>query len=469
MVRRRSNRHVGCSVESTPSGLLRFRFRSAMPDGRRRRFTEATLLPDTPENRVLAGRQAAVIAAELRAGTFNYLRWFASGNCAAAFLVGTPAGKATSDLPTEAPPTVETYYRSWIKRNVPPMVRPTQARDYTRHLEGYVIAKLGDTPLCELSLDHLEDLRTYLRVERGLSTKFSRNIIDGSFRAMVRDARKSGIVARFPFLDLEWPRGIVPGPDPFTPDERDRLLDYFLRKDWRVGRGDGSYSAAKHYPYYAFLFTLFFTGMRPSEAVAIRNSALDLHAATLRVERSRSLGHEAAPKTPSANRVVRLTPRNVQILRSVVELHAAPEDYLFKNTLGLPIEQRSFYRLFRDAVRVLEIRPRDLYATKDTFVSTAITAGVNLTWLSDQTGVAEQTLRKHYGRFVHSSAADALELDKIDPTAAPLTRKRRQIGHRLDTPEVRRSATSGIFRRLEVEQKGFEPSTPTLRTWCSPN
>ena len=107
-------------------------------------------------------------------------------------------------------------------------------------------------------------------------------------------------------------------------------------------------------------------------------------------------------------RTVRLTRRNVEILGNIVELHAHPDDYLFKNTLGEPIEQRSFYRLFRDAIRVLEIRPRDLYATKDTYVSVAITAGVNLTWLSEQTGVAETTLRKHYGRFVHTSVADVL-------------------------------------------------------------
>ena len=439
-----------------------------MPDGQLRRFTEATRLPDTPENRELVARQAAVIAAELRAGTFDYLRWFPSGNRAVAFLA--PAGeKLTSDRASIDPWTVRTYYQSWITRKVPPMVRPTQARDYRRHFDGYVLHKLGDTPLCELVLDHLEDLRTYLRAEQGLSTKFARNIIDGSFRAMVRDARKAGIVAGFPFGDLEWPRAIVPGPDPFTAEERDRLLEYFRVKAWRVGRGDGSYSAAVHYPYYAFLFTLFFTGMRPSEAVAVRNSALDPRAGTLRIERSRSLGHEAAPKTPSANRIVRLTARNVEVLRNVVELQAAPDDYLFKNTLGQPIEQRSFYRLFRDAVRVLEIRPRDLYATKDTYVSTAITAGVNLTWLSDQTGVAETTLRKHYGRFVHSSVADALELDKIDPGVAASTPRRRRIGHRLDTVEKRRDVTQRFLDPAVVEQKGFEPSTPTLRTWCSPN
>ena len=43
---------------------------------------------------------------------------------------------------------------------------------------------------------------------------------------------------------------------------------------------------------------------------------------------------------------------------------------------------------------------------------------MNLTWLSEQTGVMESTLRTHYGRFIHASQADALELAKIDPTGA---------------------------------------------------
>jgi hypothetical protein len=68
------------------------------------------------------------------------------------------------------------------------------------------------------------------------------------------------------------------------------------------------------------------------------------------------------------------------------------------------------------AQRTLGIRLRDLYATKDTYVSVALTNGVNLTWLSEQTGVIEISLRTHYGRFIHASQADALELAKIDPS-----------------------------------------------------
>jgi integrase len=154
--------------------------------------------------------------------------------------------------------------------------------------------------------------------------------------------------------------------------------------------------------------------MRPSEAVALRVKSLDLASGTLFVERSRSLRAEAAPKTAAAARVVRLTPRNAEVLRQVIELRVEPNDYVFKNTLGEPIDQRSFYKLFCSAQRALGIRLRDLYATKDPYVSTALTRGVNLAWLSEQTGVADATLRRHYGKFIHADAADAFELSKID-------------------------------------------------------
>ena len=270
----------------------------------------------------------------------------------------------------------------------------------------------------ELTLDHLEDLRTRLRTERRLSMKTVRNVIDGSLRAMMRDASKSGFEVAFPFADLEWPRRVVPGPDPFTEDERDLLLDYFGTKRWRLGRNRGTYRADRYYAYYAFLFTLFYTGLRPSEAVALRAKSVEFATGTLFIERSRSLGAEGAPKTAAAARVVRLTPRHVEILRQIVEIRAEPDDYLFKNTLGDPIDQRSFYKLFCAAQRSLGLRHRDLYATKDTYVSVALTRGVNLTWLSEQTGVAEGTLRTHYGRFIHASRSDALELSKIDSKGA---------------------------------------------------
>ncbi len=110
--------------------------------------------------------------------------------------------------------------------------------------------------------------------------------------------------------------------------------------------------------------------------------------------------------------------------------------------------------IFCGLQRALGIRLRDLYATKDTYVSVALTKGVSLTWLSEQTEVRESTLRTHYGRFVHASQADALELAKIDPNG------KESLPH--DGANSRKNPL--IYKGKMVEQKGFEPSTPTLRT-----
>ena len=461
--RKLKTRRQGCWIEATGSGLLRLRFRWRIPTATGlHKFSETTTLRDTPENRAALLKQAAIIGAEIAANRFDYLYWFPNGSRAAYF---RRRPLSPQSLEPDAAPTIGQYYPGWVARRVPPIVRPSRARDYRNHFRTYILPYLADVALQDLALGHLEELRARLQIDRHLGIKTVRNVIDGSMRAMVHDARKAGVQAGFPFADLEWPRRIVPGPDPFTESERDRLLEVLLRKRWRLGRELGSYREGVHFPYYAFLLTLFYTGLRPSEAVALRVRSLDLAAGTLFVERSRSLRSESAPKTSAAARVVRLTARNVEVLKQVIELRAQPDDYVFKNSLGHPIDQRSFYKIFCGLQRVLGIRLRDLYATKDTYVSVALTKGVNLTWLSEQTGVMESTLRTHYGRFIHASQADALELAKIDSISV----KKGEFAPRLPHDGAIQRENPLNYKGNLVEQKGFEPSTPTLRTWCSPS
>jgi hypothetical protein len=78
--------------------------------------------------------------------------------------------------------------------------------DYTRQFRCYILPKFEDTPIVEVTLPVLEAFRSYLNQEMGLSLKSCRNIIDGTFRAMMRDARKHGIGEKDHFADLEWPR-----------------------------------------------------------------------------------------------------------------------------------------------------------------------------------------------------------------------------------------------------------------------
>ena len=241
----------------------------------------------------------------------------------------------------------------------------------------YILPSIADVEPARFSLEHLEDLRLRFQGKQGLALKNDTKRYR-SLRTLFRDARKAGVEAAFPFADLEWPRRVVPGPDLFTKEERARLLGYFF--EYALARGSTSRTVRGETARSVLRLSLhaLFSGMRPSEPVALRVKSLDLTNGTLFVERSRSLGAEAAPKTAASARVVRLTPRNVEVLRPLIELRAEPEDYVFKNTLGEPIDQRSFYKLFCSAQRVLAIPMRELYTTKGTYVSTRRTRGVNL-------------------------------------------------------------------------------------------
>ena len=92
--------------------------------------------------------------------------------------------------------------------------------------------------------------------EPGLSLKSCRNIIDASFRACIRDARKIDyLLDRDPFEALIWPRRQTPKPDPFTEAERDSVIAAFGKKS----------------PFYVpFVHTLFWTGARPSELLELK-------------------------------------------------------------------------------------------------------------------------------------------------------------------------------------------------------
>lgn len=236
---------MACLVKVNRHGRLAFRVYWTDPKLGPLESWEGTGLKDTPRNRRRVEAKAELINDEIEKGTFDYLKWFPEGNRAELF---KPEKKK--------PQTVGDYYRVWIESKKPPFVRAGQARDYRDHFRRYILPAFENVELPDVTPRSLLDFRTYLQEERGLSLKSCRTIIDASFRAMMRDARKiDHLIETDPFAALDWPRLPVQKPDPFTEEERDKIINHFREKN-RF--------------YYPFVYTLFWTGMRPSEALALR-------------------------------------------------------------------------------------------------------------------------------------------------------------------------------------------------------
>src|SRR6266478_2901707 len=223
---------------------------------------------------------------------------------------------------------------------------------------------MQDSELNDVTADTLENFRIHLTEVHQISINTAKNVIGGSLRALFRDAGKQ--VKENPFNDLPkkwWPRVQQDEPDPFTEAERDLILNY--------------YRANRPYKAYAFVYFRFYTGTRPSEAVALKWGNIDLISAKAAVTSSRTLGEENAPKTTASARTVKLLPNVIELLKTILPLHVEAKDHVFTDDVGQPLDQNEFGRKFQDVLRVLEIRPRPFYNTRHTYISVALTLGCN--------------------------------------------------------------------------------------------
>jgi integrase len=350
--------------------------------------------------------------------------------------------------------TVAEFYERWFEDvRVLPGTRKAQRRDYQRHIKRYVLPHIGHIPLTQLQSADMVALQTILLQQpiskhglrrlqmhvrekaareavqparrmhasnqgpRKLSEKYVKNILVGSLRAMLRDADERydlPVEADRIFKGLRWDgHGEIPKPDPFEPEERERILGWFRTKKFGLGGAVGPKNQPRiHLPYYAYLHALLWSGMRPSEAAGLQWQDVDLARGEARIERSyHSYTLNKGPKTERARRTVELMPETVEVLRQIMPLRVEPDTPVFTNVDGAPIEPKVFAAHWYRCLRALGLRVRGLYATKDTYVSLCMTRNVNPTWLEEQTGVAWATLRRHYGTYLPKERKS--ELDRL--------------------------------------------------------
>src|SRR5262245_7958382 len=349
------------------------------------RSWEGTGVRATDKRRAAMAAKAAVMSQEMAEGRFDYLHWFPHGAKAHLFAATVPA--------KTAPKTLTHYVEgTWLPRKEPPAVRAWLALTYRKHWRKHIKLAFGARPLAAITTAALEDFKTALTAPelrgKGLAMKTARDIIDGTFRALVRDARRvDKVVTADPFADLTWPRKVVPKPDPYTAEERDLVLDFF----WRQKRRQ-----------YAFVYVLFFTGLRTAEAIGLRWGKVDLRRGRLTVDVSRTLGEDNAPKTKRSQRTIPLRPEVVAVLRALRPLHVAEDTFVFTTTAGTPVnEERFVEKHWRPALRATGIRPRKFYATRATFISQTLEAQViPIKKLADYCGTSVAMIEQHYADWM---------------------------------------------------------------------
>jgi integrase len=161
--------------------------------------------------------------------------------------------------------------------------------------------------------------------------------------------------------------------------------------------------------YFPFAYTLFFTGMRPSEALALRWGDIDLRRGEFSVTKSRYMEEEGNTKTAGSHRQSGLLPDVVDVLRTAKPLHVTEEQHIFLNQEGKLLtfhtwRKKYWYR----ALRAKNIRERRPYCMRHTFISAGLTNGVNIKWLADYCGTSVAMIEKHYGKYIRNNSEEQL-------------------------------------------------------------
>jgi integrase len=275
------------------------------------------------------------------------------------------------------------------------------------------------------------DLTTF-RVDllrKGLSVKTVRNIIDGSFRALYRDARAEydELKGRDPFIDLQWPASQRNKPEAFTPAERDRIIQHFIENNFF---------------YFPWVFTLFHTGMRPSEASALTWQDVHLDAMTISISKSRYMGTDSAPKTSKSARTIKITDAVADVLRLLPSRELGIR-HVFVNKLGDPMNSKKWAEHnWAEPLKELGIDHRKFYCTRHTFITTMIARRENPMAVAPDCGTSVQMIMEDY--------CGPLELGNQETSAT-------ETSH---STELRQSAENPL--RNMVAGPGFEPGTSRL-------
>lgn len=377
---------------------------------------EGTGERDTPAIRSRCEKIAKAVSAEIAAGTFGparYLFYFPLGRRVAKI-------EAELGLSKTGGPSLRQYAEmTWMPRQVAPVVRKTQARDVRVHLKAVLDTpiegglKLGVLKVAEVEPAHIEAVRVHWLRQQKLNKDgepigpYAINTVKtrlGTLSKLLEDAwRVDKLREGNPCEDLSWPRRPKRKINPLTEEDRDRIL--------------ADLEARGHY-LLPFLTTLLYSGMRPSEAVALRWRDVDLRGGQISIGKSRVLGSDNATKTEGSDRDIRALDQVMAALRSLNR--GGPNAFVFVGPTGRPLNQdRIRERHWAPMLQRLGIDSRTLYDCRSTFVSWALTRDANIKWLAEYCGTSVAMIEKHYGRFLR--AREAEQLGKLSAKAKTLT------------------------------------------------
>lgn len=339
-----------------------------------KRYYLSTGLSDTVVNRKLAQLKAAEIEKDILYERFDpTLERYKPGAALSTITPITPIQKPKPQLNE-----LWSRYSEFKKPQVSPS---TYAKDFTKHRNH--IDRLPNKSLDEASgiRDHLLSHLTPDAAKRCLT----------QIKACCTWAVEEGLIDTNPFalMKIKVPKGLDEDHDvnPFSKEERNAIIQAFAT--------DRYYA---HYTHYVRF--LFFTGCRPSEAIALKwknvtNTVIQFRESVVISEDGLVL--KEGLKT-QRKRDFPITSELQEILDDARPKTINPEGLVFTSPRGKFIDHHNFSnRAWKTILHKCSIPYRKSYQTRHTFISLCVEAHINSTAIGRWTGTSAKMIDDHYG------------------------------------------------------------------------
>ena len=367
---------------------------------RGKRFRETVHVPPTPANLKYAARLRTEIERKIELGTFSFSEFF-------------PESKTIEKLGlgNDESPTFEGMALSWLDL-IKPDLAATTAREYYNTLHRHFISKLGAMRMRDFTTELVQKHLASIEVH----TAKSYNNAISPFRMVLAKAwewKKTSENLAAAVKNRK--RKNKPEPDPLSVQEVESVLAKMReRYDEQVPN------------YFEFAF---FTGLRPSELIALTWSSVDFSMRSVRVQEARVRGIDKDTKTHTV-RDVRLRPRALAVLeRQRKHTYLLGGKVFFNPITGKPYPDTQFQmdKFWVPALKSLAIRHRDARQTRHTYATMSLMAGIKAPLVAKQMGHTNTKMFfEVYSKWIEDDEFDERELAKLDDfvTDASLDKKR---------------------------------------------
>lgn len=244
--------------------------------------------------------------------------------------------------------TFSSYAELWMENYATIHTKPSTLYNYRSMLDSSLIPYFQDMPLTHV---------TTAEVQKYLSHKLSTGVKPATatksltlLKGMFNQAVEWGYLKINPAIPVKPPRKVLAQVEPMTTEQIKDFLGVF----------DGQW--------YAFFFTLIFTGMRLGEIRALQWNDIDWDNHSVRVRRSIWRGEFQEPKTKKGMRNIGMSPKLAEVLQEHRKTCPPSQyDLVFCNEKGEPLDDSNIRkRVFKPALKLAGIEDKRIHDLRHT-------------------------------------------------------------------------------------------------------